>query len=114
MKVAIFGGELNKDNYKKIDDTLNRLMEEKGIYLFYILCGGRSRNALPQSTLGSVWAEKNGAPVQRIYAPTPAKLMEKMIHEADYIIFLLNPENQLIKNTLMKYKMLGKHGTVIK
>ena len=114
MKVAILGGNLNKTDYQKVDETLNRLIEEKGIYLFYILCGGRSRITLPKPTLGSVWAERNGAPVWRIYASTPAKLINLMIHEADYIIFLLNPENQMIKNAFMKYKMLGKHGTVIR
>lgn len=114
MKVAILGGKLNKENYQKVDETLNRLIEEKGIYLFYILCGSRSKNLRPNPTLGSIWAENNGAPVWRIYAATPAKLIDYMIYEADYIIFLLNPPNQLIKNALMKYKMKGKHGTIIK
>lgn len=114
MKVAILGGELNEENYKKVDTTLNRLMEEKGIYLFYILCGSRSINHHPNPTLGSVWAERNGAPIYRIFGATPATLINKMIYEADYIIFLLKPENQLIKNALMQYKMKGKHGTIIK
>lgn len=114
MKIAILGGQLNENNYQKLDSKLNSLMEEKGIFLFYILCGGCSKNVLPKPTLGSVWAERNGAPIYRIYEPTPAHLIRKILQEADYIFFFLTPENQKIKNALMQYKMMGKHGTIIK
>lgn len=113
MKIAVLGGELTEENYQKLDKTLNQLIEEKGIYLFYMICGGRLRNDFPSPTLGSVWADRNGAPVIRLFDLAPAHLINKVLKEADYIIFFLSPENQLIKNAMMKYKMMGKHGSVI-
>lgn len=108
MKIAIVGGAVTPENYQKVDKKLNELIEEKGIYLFYVLCGIRSMKQRPEPTLGSLWAEKNGAPVQWMREPTPASLMKA----ADYIIFLYDG-NTAIRQMIMKYKQMGKHGTVI-
>ena len=108
MKIAIIGGELTPENYQKVDKKLNELIEDKGIYLFYMLCGFRSKNQIPEPTLGSIWAKNNGAPIQWIFDPTPAKL----INAADYIIFLYDGNN-FIRQLIMQYKQTGKHGSVI-
>ena len=108
MKIAIIGGTLTPENYQKVDKELNKLIEEKGIYLFYMLCGLRSKSQMPEPTLGSLWADKNGAPIQWMLEPTPAKLMKT----ADYIIFLYDG-NTFIRQLIMQYKQMGKHGSVI-
>lgn len=108
MKVAIIGGNVTPENYQKIDKELNKLIEEKRIYLFYIICGLRLISQEPEPTLGSIWAKNNGAPIQWILEPTPAKL----IKAADYIIFLYDGNN-FIRQLIMQYKQTGKHGTVI-
>ena len=109
MYVAIVGGSITPENYKKLDDAINKVIEEKQIYLFYILCG---TCAGPAQTIGRLWAERNGAPIQWIVASTPAALQNQLLKKADYIFFLLDG-NQVTKNLIMKYKMMGKHGTVI-
>lgn len=109
MKIAIVGNN-NTDNYKLLDKKLNELIEEKGIYLFYILCGRSVKTDLSRPSLGYSWAIRNGAPVQWIPEPTPAALMK----EADYIIFFYDGSSAAIRNLIMKYKKMGKHGTVIR
>lgn len=109
MKVAIIGGKVTPQNYQKVDKKINELIEEKGIYLFYILCGLRSKNEKLEPTLGSLWAYNNGAPVRWILQPTAASI----IKAADYIIFLYDGQDTAVRKLIMQYKMTGKHGSVI-
>ena len=111
MKVAIIAatGALN---YRLLDNKLNELIESSGCYLFYILCGyieGRKSN---EETLGELWARNNGAPTLYIHEKTTDKLIDRLIFSADYAIFILDG-NPLINNAFMRYKMSGKHGSVI-
>ena len=113
MKVAIVAatGALN---YRLLDKRINELIENSGCFLFYILCGyldGRKSNE--EKSLGQIWAENNGAPVVFIHAKTTDELIDKMILKADYAIFILDG-NPVINNAFMRYKMTGKHGSVIK
>ena len=39
--------------------------------------------------------------------------MDKLIFKADYVIFILD-DSPLTKNIFMRYKMSGKHGSVIR
>lgn len=107
MKIAVIGDN-TPNNYQKLDKKLNELIEKSGIYLFYILCGRTLMTDLSRPSLGYSWAINNGAPVQWIPKPTPAYLFK----EADYIIFFYDG-SAAIRNLIMQYKMLGKHGTVI-
>ena len=111
MKVAIIAatGALN---YRLLDNKLNELIESSECYLFYILCGyieGRKSN---EETLGELWAKNNGAPTLYIHEKTIDKLIDRLIFSADYAIFILDG-NPLINNAFMRYKMSGKHGSVI-
>lgn len=113
MKVAIIAatGALN---YRLLDEKLNSLIESSGCYLFTILCGSIGKKKSKETeTLGEIWARKNGAPVEYIFAKTENELIDKMIFKADYVIFILDG-NPLINNVFMRYKMAGKHGSVIK
>lgn len=110
MKIAILGGSLN--DYAVLDQKLNELIEEKQCYLFTVLCGATDP-AQYKPGLSEVWAKKNGAPIEYLVDADQQRLMTKLAAAADYIIFILRDE-QWIKNFMMRYKMLGKHGTVIK
>lgn len=114
MKVAILAaaGALN---YRLVDKKLNELIETSGCYLFYILCGYVDGKKSSEETIGEKWARENGLPVLYTHAKTREKLVDRIILEADYAIFVFgeNTEN-FIKNAFMRYKMSGKHGTVIK
>ena len=112
MKVAIIAaaGALN---YRLLDKRLNELIESSGCYLFYILCGYVEDRKSKEPTLGELWAKKNGLPVIYISAKTTNELIDKMIFQADYAIFILDG-NPLINNAFMRYKMTGKHGSVIR
>ena len=112
MKVAIIAAT-SALNYRLLDNKLNELIETSECYLFYILCGyieGRKSN---EETLGELWARNNGAPTLYIHEKTIDRLIDRLIFSADYAIFILDG-NPLINNALMRYKMSGKHGTVIK
>ena len=113
MKVAIIGaaGALN---YRLLDKKLNELIESSGCYLFYVLCGYiEGKKSEETESLGEIWARNNGAPTLYIHEKTVDKLIDKMILKADYAIFILDG-NPLFNNILMRYKMTGKHGSVIK
>lgn len=113
IKVAILSAKTSDKYYKLLDKKLNELIETSQCYLFYILCGfTEGRNDSPK-TLGEIWAERNGAPTLCITEKTTEKLLHTLFLTADYVIFLLD-DNPTIKQALMKYKMLGKHGSVIK
>jgi len=111
MNVAVIAaaGALN---YRLLDNKLNELIESSGCYLFNILCGSVTSEKSNEETLGKLWARKNGAPVINIYAKTINELVDKIILKADYAIFILDG-NPLINNIFMRYKMSGKHGSVI-
>lgn len=114
MRVAIIAaaGALN---YRLVDEKINTLIESSGCYLFTILCGSiEGKKSKEAKTLGEIWAERNGAPVEYIFAKTENELIDKMIFKADYVIFILD-DNPLTKNIFMRYKMSSnKHGSVIK
>ena len=112
MKVAIIAatGALN---YRLLDNKLNELIESSGCYLFYILCGYIEGRKSEEETLGELWARNNGAPTLYIHEKTVDKLIDRLIFSADYAIFILDG-NPLINNAFMRYKMTGKHGSVIR
>ena len=105
MNVAIVGGGL--EYYNIVDAALQEMIEQKGVYLFSMLCGG-------PDTIGAVWATNNGIPYYIIQGKTPEQKQKNLLRESDFIIFLLSDSNQPLKNFMMEYKMTGKHGTVLK
>lgn len=112
MKVAIIGaaGALE---YRLLDKKLNELIESSQCFLFNILCGYVEGKKSKEKTLGEMWAERNGAPILYISAKSTERLLSRVFYEADYVIFLLNGD-PLINNAMMQYKMMGKHGSVIR
>lgn len=108
MKIVIIGFT----DYAKLDETMQKLITEKQCFLFTVLCGGTSPKA-PQ-TLGTAWAEKNGAPLEYIYDEDAERLLEKISKSADYIVAFVDGSNNMVSRLIMKMKNLGKHGTVIK
>ena len=113
MKVAILSSRTAPLYYDLLDKKINSLIETSQCYLFYILCGfieGRKSSSKP---LGELWAEKNGAPTLYISEKTTDPLLNRLFLEADYVIFMLD-DDPLIRKAFMKYKMLGKHGSIVK
>lgn len=113
MKVAVLSAKISDKYLNLLDKKLNELIETSQCYLFYILCGfTEGRNDSPK-TLGELWAEKRGAPTLYISEKTTDALLRKTFLVADYVIFLIDG-NPIINKALMQYKMMGKHGSVIK
>ena len=112
MDIAILSSENTRARYKLLEDKLNELIESSGCYLFYVLCGNLEGSE-PRETLGELWAKKNGAPLHYISEKTTDRLLNKLFLKADYIIFFLDG-NPLINNAFMRYKMMGKHGSIIR
>lgn len=109
LKIAIVGGD--EQSLEIIDKEIISFMEKNGIYIFDVLLGAVGKGE-PQETLGKKWAAHRGMPVTWLRAHTKDKLERRLFYEADYIFFVLNDE-QWIKNMIMKYKMTGKHGSVV-
>lgn len=110
MNIAILGGQNNDYYYQLLDKHLNKTIEETQCYLFNILC---TYNINSERSLGEEWALKNGAPILYISEKTTERLISRVFEKANYIIFILDG-NPFINNLFMKYKMMGKHGSVIK
>lgn len=113
MKVAILSGGSAPLYYRLLDNKLNELIESSQCFLFYILCGYVKDGKSKEPTLGELWAKNNGAPILYISEKSTEKLLTRLFLEADYIIFILDG-NPLINNAFMRYKMMGKHGSVIR
>lgn len=120
MKVVIIGF----NDYNKLNNTMEKLIQESQCYLFSILCGGtediapapftNSTKLYPNRPLGEIWAHNNGAPVEYIYNPNVERLLDEIAQTADYIVADLgNGPPQFVKRLVMKMKSLGKHGTVV-
>ena len=113
MKLVIIGFK----DYNKLDINLQKLIEEKQYYLFTVLCGGTGlvydETGARIKTIGEQWAEKNGLPMEFLYAENAERLLDRIAQTADYIIADLGEDNQWAKRLIMKMKSLGKHGTVI-
>ena len=106
IKIAVIGGD-----YQSIDLLSGKIYEFLDKYDLYIVTILAADDSVP--SLGAIWARENGMPVKYIKASTPEKLINRLFFfEADYIFFVLHDE-QWIKNLIMRYKMTGKHGTVI-
>ena len=99
--------------YRLLDNKLNELIEASECYLFSFLCGYIKGRQSQEETLGEMWAHKNGAPIFYITENTVEELLNKLFFKADYIIFFLDG-TPLIDRAFMKYKMLGKRGSVIR
>lgn len=108
MKLLILGFR----SKQKISEEIEKLIAASGVYLFTVVCGGVGEKG-PES-LAEQWARENGAPVNYIIADTPVELMDRMAAECDYILLeVCSGTPQWHKNLLMKFKMTGKHGTVV-
>ncbi len=113
LKVAVISAATGALEYRLLDNKLNELIETSQCFLFYILCGYVKDRKSKEKTLGEIWAENNGAPILYISEKSVEKLCDRVLKEANYIIFILNGD-PLINNIFMKYKMLGKHGSIIR
>ena len=116
MKVAILSAATAPLYQELLDKRFDELIESSQCFLFYILCGyvkGSEKAESVEKSLGEIWAEKHGAPILYISEKSTELLLNRLFSEADYIIFLLDG-NPFINNAFMRYKMTGKHGTVIK
>ena len=113
MKIAIIGAATGALAYRLLDNKLNQLIESSQCFLFTVLCGKTINNKNKEETIGELWAKNNGAPIEYIIEKTEDLLIKRLFLKADYIIFILNG-NPKINKIFMQYKMLGKHGSVIK
>ena len=109
MKVLILGF----DNYQELDRTMNKLIEEKQIFLFNIICGGSEY--MNDKTIAEQWAENNGCPIVRCYEKDIETLLKKLRQECDYLVIKISDWTpQWHKNFMMQIKSDGKHGTVVR
>lgn len=102
-------------DYNLLDTHLNELIEKSQCYLFTILCSVSPFDDVSdnEKPLSLIWAEKNGCPLQYIQAEDSDKLINILFNKATYIIFILHKDDIFTKKLFMRYKMTGKHGSVI-
>lgn len=108
MLIGILGGDAKEESeFKALDDKLNELIEASQCFLFNAAVLSKDPS---NCTLGYVWASRRGCPVRYFDD------INIILRKADYCIFVLNKkrEDLEVKQALMKYKMSGKHGSVIR
>ena len=109
MKVLILGFT----DYNELNNTMNKLIEEKQTYIFSILCGGLQYSE--NKSLAEQWAINNGCPIEKCYEDTVEKLTRRLRLECDYLVIRISDGTpQWQKNLMMQLKSDGKHGTVIR
>ena len=108
LNIAIVGGD--EQSLPILSTNLQNFMTAHDLYIFNVLLGSTGKTS--SASLGKLWAEEVGMPTKTIYASTPAKLINRLLYEADYIFFVYHNE-QWLKNLIMRYRMTGKHGSVI-
>lgn len=99
--IAIVGGD--RTDLARVDEVIMKEVEAKQFFLFTVLC-----NQAAPAGLSKDWADLRGCPVEYIKVNS----LEHLFYKADYCFFVYKGE-QWMKNAIMKFKMMGKHGTVI-
>ncbi len=108
LKIAIVGGDIQ--SLPILSTKMTDFMQAHDLVIFDVLLGSTGKPSA--ASLGEIWAAEVGMPTKKIYASTPQKLENRLFYEADYIFFVYHDE-QWLKNLIMRYRMTGKHGTVI-
>ena len=113
MYVGIVGGDAaNQAHFKKIDQCLENLIAESGIYLFTMFSAGIKGSEHTQPPLAQQYSALRGIPCKRKEYTSLDKLIKGICNEVDYLI-ILNDKSQPIKRLFMSYKQTGKHGSMI-
>jgi len=107
MKIIIIW----QNDFQLLTNTMEKLINDNQCFLFTVLCGGTDDKNI-YSSLGYQWAKINGAPIELLIEPNLEKLLDKIVSSADYLV-CYNNGNQIVKRLIMKFKIAGKHGTVI-
>ena len=114
MYVGIIGGDAkNIEHLKLIDETLDKLIEDSGVYLFTMFSAGIKGIEYTQASLAQQYSALRGIPCKRKEYSSFDKLVQGICKEVDYLI-ILNDNSQPIKRCYMSYKQTGKHGSMIK
>ena len=113
MKVGIVGGDAcNPAHLNKIDQLLEQLIEDSGVYLFTIFSAGIKGCSHTKPSLAQQYSALRGTPLSRKEYTSLDKLIKGICNEVDYLI-ILNDKSQVIKRIYMSYKQTGKHGSMI-
>ena len=113
MYVGIVGGDAaNQEHFKKIDQCLDKLIEDSGCYLFTMFSAGIKGSEHTEPPFAQQYSALRGIPCKRKEYSSLDKLMNGICNEVDYLI-ILNDKSQVIKRLFMKYKQTGKHGSMI-
>lgn len=111
MRISILGSRGFADNCL-VSATMEDFICETQCYLFTVVCGNTEKKL--SESIGKIWAENNGAPIEYIFDRNIDKLIQKMVDNIDFAILFYDGKDAIIRKIIMKMKMSGKHGKVIK
>lgn len=111
MRISILGSRGFADN-RLVSATMEDFIRETQCYLFTVVCGNIEKKL--SESIGKIWAENNGAPIEYVFDRNIDKLIQKMVENIDFGIFFYDGKDAIIRKIIMKMKMNGKHGKVIK
>ncbi len=113
MYVGIAGGDAtNPKHFELIDQELEFLISESGVYLFTMFSAGIKGSEYTHPPLAQQYSALRGIPCRRKEYTSLDKLINGICKEVDYLI-ILNDKSQPIKRLFMSYKQTGKHGSMI-
>ena len=114
MRVGIVGGDAsNPTHLQKVDDLLEKLIEESGCYLFTMFSARIEGSEYTHPPLAYQYSALLGVPCVRKEYTSLDRLIQGICKEVDYLI-ILNDGSPPIKRCMMSFMQTGKHGTEIK
>lgn len=99
MRVAIVN--FSMDNYKDLEEAMEKLIAESQCYLFTIVLSNLQ-------TAGGVWAARNGAPISIVKDTT----LDGLLDSADYFV-IWNDGSKSMHKLIFKAMHANKHGTIL-
>ena len=113
MLVGIAGGDANDPKcLQLVDEQLEFLIKESGIYLFTMFVAGIKGSKHTKPPLAQQYATLRGLPIKVKEYKTFDTLVKGICYEVDYLI-IINDKSQEVKRLFMSYKQTGKHGSMI-
>ncbi len=113
MIVGVCGGDAkNPAHLQKVDNLLEKLIEDSGCYLFTMFVAGIKGYERTDPPLARQYSALRGIPYKYKEYTSLDKLIQGICKEVDYLI-ILNDKTQIIKRLFMSYRQTGKHGSMI-
>lgn len=111
MNVLILGF----DKLEEVDQEMEKLVNDSQYFLFNIIAGGLDGGERTSKSIAEQYAELRGAPLIYVFKPDVNSLVSELARKTDFLLMRLDERTPAWQSRLMmKIRMEGKHGKVIR